>query len=129
MIGPGQDYVVQLPWIPPDPSAPAYGGNQHFCLVARIESLFWSPFGMATDEGSTLWINVANNNNIAWKNVTVVTGDASRPPHRVTVRNTLDREAPLTLRFAVPERELRNHFLLYGDIFVELGEAVMEKWR
>jgi hypothetical protein len=125
-IAPGQDYVMQLPWVPPNPAF--YSGNQHFCLVARIESLPWFPFGMTIDEGPTLWLNVANNNNIAWKNVTVVSGVGTRP-HKVTVRNTLDHEAALALRFAVPERELRNHFLLHGDIFVDLGEAVMQKWR
>jgi hypothetical protein len=119
--------------VPPDPLA--YQGNDHFCLIARIESLPWWPFGMAAPEGQTqgqgppLWQNVANNNNVAWKNVTVVTGVPSGPGDKLTVQNTLDREAPLTLRFSVPARELRNHFLLHGDIVVELGEAVMRKWR
>ncbi len=111
--------------MPPDPS----GGNGHFCLVARIESAPYFPFGMTIAEGSTLWQNVANNNNIAWKNVTSGHRSVSTRPHRVFVRNTLHQEAPLTLRFSVPERELRNHFLLHGDIVVDLGEAIMQKWR
>ncbi len=124
-INPGQDYVMQLPWVPPDPS----NGNGHFCLVARIETMPYAPFGMKVVEGPTLWQNVANNNNIAWKNVTVVTSGASPRPSKLFVRNTLGHEAPLTLRFSVPDRELGNHFLLHGDIVVDLGELVMEKWR
>jgi tetratricopeptide (TPR) repeat protein len=123
-IAPGQDYVVQLPWVPPDPT----GGMGHFCLVARIET-YLPAFGMTVAEGPTLWQNVANNNNIVWKNVTVVTSGAGSRPNKVIVRNTLDQPASLNLRFAAPERESRNHFLLHGDIFVDVGEVVMQKWR
>lgn len=127
VIGPGQDYVVELPWVPPNPAM--FGGNDHFCLVARIETLPSAPFGMTFDESQNqwLWQNVAGNNNIVWKNLTVFTSSGGKG--KVIVRNTLRQETVLTLRFAVPSRELKNHFLLHGDIFVDLGEAVMKKWR
>jgi hypothetical protein len=65
VIAPGQDYIAQLAWVPPNPAA--FGGNQHFCLVARIETQPVSPFGMSFAEGPVLWQNVAHNNNIVWK--------------------------------------------------------------
>lgn len=126
----GQDYVVQLPWVPPDPTAT--GASAHVCLVARIETQPTAPFGMTSPEGTTLWTNVADNNNIVWKNIAVLTEGGSRIGRvdgRVIVRNTLPRSEKLTLRFAVPERELKDNFLLHGDIFVDLGEVMMEKWR
>lgn len=126
VMAPGQDYVLELPWVPPDPAS--LGGNDHFCLVARIETAPTQPFGMTNDESLNqwLWQNVAGNNNIAWKNLTVFTGSGKG---KVIVRNTLRQETVLTLRFAVPQRELKNHFLLHGDIIVDLGDALMKKWR
>jgi hypothetical protein len=121
VIAPGQDYVVQLPWVPPDPTDLSLAAQpEHVCLVARIE-----PVGVW--HGPLLWLNVALNNNIVWKNVTVIS--SGRGGGRLIVRNTLDHAAELTLRFAVPARESTDHFLLHGDIFVDLGDAVMKKWR
>lgn len=123
VIGPGQDYVVELPWMTPDPAS--FGGSDHFCLVARIETQPSSPFGMTSAEGPVLWQNVAGNNNIAWKNVTVFAGGGHG---HVTVGNIFERVTPLTLRFAVPATELKDNFLLHGDIFIDLGDALMKKW-
>jgi hypothetical protein len=123
-IGSGQDYVAELKWVPPDPAA--FGGNHHFCLLARIETSQSAPFGMTTPEGPVVWQNVANNNNIIWKNVTVLTGIGKG---KVIIRNTLDKPVIMELRFAVPSRELKDHFLLHGDIFVDIGAALFSKWR
>jgi len=124
VIGPGEDYVVELPWLTPDPAS--FGGVDHFCLVARIETQPSFPFGMTSPEGPVLWQNVAGNNNIVWKNITVFAGSGHSP---VIVRNTFERATTLTLHFAVPATELKDHFLLHGDIFVDLGDALMRKWR
>lgn len=124
-IGAGKDYVAQLPWVPPNPAG--FGGSRHVCLIARIETYSFPPYGMTVPEGAVLWQNVANNNNIVWKNVTVLGGATSSG--KVIVRNVLDREAALTLRFAVPEREAKNPFTRHGEITIDLGEALMAKWK
>jgi hypothetical protein len=125
IIAPGQDYVVRLPWVPPDPAA--FSANDHFCLLARIETQSSFPFGMTDPEGSTIWANVGGNNNIVWKNIAVLTSTGGKG--HIIVRNTLRSKAALELRFAVPTAELKNHFLLHGDIFVDLGGELMRKWR
>lgn len=124
-IAAGQDYVVELPWVPPDPAS--FGGD-HFCLVARVETQPSYPFGMSGPEipGQWVWQNVAANNNIAWKNITVLVKTGKG---KVIVRNALRQKTTLGLRFAVPPRELKDHFLLHGDIFVDLGPVLMKKWR
>jgi|GEM_PF-1683845 len=124
VIAPGQDYVMQIPWVPPNPGA--FGVNTHFCLLARIETQPTLPFGMTSPEGTAVWQNVATNNNIAWKNIAVLNGGGKG---HVIVRNTLRSQAALELRFAVPAAELKNHFLMHGDIFVDLGRELMAKWR
>lgn len=121
-IAPGQDYVAQVAWVPPSPAA--FGGNGHFCLIARIEG---EPFDMTFPEGPNLADNVTNNNNIVWKNITVLRKQS--PTGRVIVRHTLDRPERIALRFAVPAAESKDHFLLHGDIVVDLGPRLLEKWR
>ena len=68
-LQPGQEIILKSPWIIPNPAN--YGNNDqwHFCLLARIESL---DDPMTSIETTNLNANVRNNNNIAWKNVTVV---------------------------------------------------------
>lgn len=70
-LEPGQDAVVRVPWLVPNPAA--YNAINpepwHFCLLARIES---PDDLMAVAETAHLRNNVKNNNNIAWKNLTVV---------------------------------------------------------
>jgi hypothetical protein len=81
---------------------------------------------MAFPEGSVLWENVAYNNNIAWKNLTVVSGEGGG---RVIVRNTAERDVLLALRFAVPVLEVDDHLLRHADVVVDLGREIMRKWR
>jgi hypothetical protein len=67
-LDPGEEYVAELEWFPPDPAD--FGETtSHFCLLARLESAV-DP--MAFAETNSVSANTRNNNNIAWKNVTVV---------------------------------------------------------
>jgi hypothetical protein len=73
-VAAGGFVILAFPWMPPDPADYAsFGADQaHFCLLARIETSTTSPYGMTVPETSNLYANVRNNNNIVWKNVTVV---------------------------------------------------------
>lgn len=68
----GEDVILEIPWQVPNPDI-YVGINQepwHFCLLSRIES---SNDPMTTLETSNLFANVSFNNNIAWKNLTIIT--------------------------------------------------------
>ncbi len=73
-IAAGNEQIFEFEWYPQNPiDYSCFGTDQHhFCLLARIESSPFTPFGMASAETTDLWSNVKNNNNIAWKNVSVV---------------------------------------------------------
>src|ERR1044072_1971159 len=73
----GAQQIVSFDWTPPDPSAYASFGADRadFCLLARIETTTTSPFGMTFAETSNLYANVQNNNNIVWKNISIVDTD------------------------------------------------------
>ena len=67
----GKDTILEIPWHIPNPTNYNNITNDiwHFCLLARIKSTIDT---MSYPETNILWQNVKNNNNIAWKNVTVV---------------------------------------------------------
>ena len=66
-IDPGNQFIMEIPWRVPNP-ADFTTDIHHFCILARIVSDFDD---MTFPEGSGIGSNVRNNNNIAWKNVSV----------------------------------------------------------
>lgn len=70
-IEPDSQFIMEVPWVVPHPDSFTVDVH-HFCILARIVSDFDE---MDTPEGSALWLNVKNNNNIAWKNVQVYNSD------------------------------------------------------
>jgi len=87
VIKPGDAYVHAFEWHPPspdeflalynnDPTNPIFNANQphHFCLLSRIES---SVDTMTFPETSSTYANTNNNNNIAWRNISVVNLDSA----------------------------------------------------
>lgn len=134
-LAPGDSAIFEIPWFPPNPSDfSGYGSDSsHFCLLARIETSPVSPYGMTYPEGTGIYTNVKNNNNIVWKNITVVddfTGpNGPMAAGWVTVRNVERENANIRLNFLTPKKERENPFLRYGRIYVDLGEKLYERWR
>lgn len=71
VLQPGQEVILTFAWNVPNPAdyAPINSEPWHFCLLTRIEA---ASDPMTFPETADLNLNVKNNNNIAWKNVTVV---------------------------------------------------------
>ena len=70
VLPPGAETVLLLEWEVPNPAGYAAINPEpwHFCLLARIEAAADTMFS----EGTDLLANVRDNNNIAWKNITVI---------------------------------------------------------
>jgi serine protease len=68
-LNPGQEIILQIPFFVPNPNdyISVNAEPWHFCLLARIEAV-----NDPSNETNGLYANVQNNNNIAWKNVTIV---------------------------------------------------------
>jgi hypothetical protein len=126
----GATQIVQFPWTPPDPSDYAsFGADQsHFCLLARIETSATAPFGMTSSETSNLYANVQNNNNIVWKNVSIVDTDGAGHRSAAIVIGGFDKERKeLHLRFDTP-RSRRGYSLFdWGFVIVEF-DGPLSKW-
>lgn len=126
-IAAGGFTTMVFEWNPPKPSAyPCFTDASHFCLLARIETRTASPFGMAFPETTDLYWNVRNNNNIAWKNVTVV----NLLPDMLMVRSSilitgaklLGRSFNTTnIAFQVPNEKGNNNILDVATVDLDLG--------
>ena len=133
-LQPGQSVVVEIPWYPPDVHDYDCAGQAgHFCLLARIETSTTAPFGMTTPEGVNVGTNTRNNNDVAWKNVTIV-DQVVDPPLLLmitgtTVRNIFDRET--SFEIALHDRTAERRFLLPELARVSLGlpDEILERVR
>lgn len=126
----GNIQIVEFPWTPPDPSNyAAFGADQaHFCLLARIETSSTAPFGMAPPETDNLYANVQNNNNIVWKNITIVDTDGSGMRFADVVIGNFGRELQETrLLFETPKSRGASLFD-WGNILVEFRGEALQEW-
>ena len=105
VLQPGEEAIVEIPWFPPNPQDfSCFGDSRHFCLLARIETATGYPYGMTYPEVTSVNTNTKNNNNIAWKNLTIQ--ENFDRPHLLVgeiVRNILLRPARTRLLFQVPK--------------------------
>ena len=134
-IGPllsSQSVVFEFPWSPPDPQvySGAFGlDKSHFCLLARITNSNSAPYGMTFPETSDLYSNVKNNNNVAWKNITVVDLlPGVQAPEYVTVGNFLKRKQQVRIQFGATENQAPD-FLQYGTVKISIDDKLMEQLR
>jgi hypothetical protein len=126
----GDNEILAFPWTPPNPADYAsFGADQHhFCLLSRIETSPSAPFGMTTAETYNLYANVQGNNNIVWKNISVV--DDLPGTGRATgfiVANFSKEPQDLSLHFRIG-REQRD-VLKWGRILIDLPCALADSLR
>ncbi|HEX7151232.1 MAG TPA: tyrosinase family protein [Thermoanaerobaculia bacterium] len=128
---PGQAVVIQVPWFPPKPADfSCFGGDQsHFCLLARIETSTVSPFGMTTLENTSVNANTKANNNIVWKNISVVDqfpGALRVSP--VILRNPALAIATTRLHFRAANEEALHYYGEAGNVYLDLAPQLYERW-
>jgi Pregnancy-associated plasma protein-A len=130
-VAAGGFVVLEFPWYPPNPANYAsFGADQsHFCLLSRVETAAVAPFGMTFPESTNLYANVQNNNNIVWKNISVVDElpGGGRVAY-VSVGNVSDQTPLVTLVFAARKEERRTIFD-WGEVRVALGPKLYERWK
>jgi len=122
----GTSTIVRIPWDNvPNPQDFNDADARHFCLLARLVS---QEDPMTFPEGYDLGTNVRYNNNIAWKNISVM--DRANPRGAVDIENNTDRDMPITLRFTVADEKSAKLLEDAGiTIRVELPPKVLEQWK
>ncbi len=126
----GEERILDFPWTVPNPNV--YAGispemdasRWQFSLLARIEAPDSDP--VTFPETSDLYSNVRLNNNIAWKNVSVV----EIMPYEALVMaagNTYEGEHPFNIRFRVaPESAGLS---TEAEISVQLDDVLYSAWQ
>lgn len=134
ILQPGDETIVKFAWHVPDPKRYLQitpGGNEpwHFCLLARILS---DNDVMTFVETTDLASNVRNNNNIAWKNLSVVeVGPKKSSRVNVLIKNRELVRQTYTLEFvetAVGDRILNGGLFKQAEVRVTLGPKLMKAW-
>ena len=132
VLQPGQDVVVKLPWLVPNPNIYQSINDEpwHFCLLARIDSPH-DP--MTIVEGEFLTDNVKKNNNIAWKNLTIVDlnpNNIGKPIGGViAVGNPLKIPQKFNLKFTIPTSDLGHSLFKEAEVKVILDDIVYNAWK
>lgn len=126
-LNPGESIILEFPWHPHNPSV--YTGFQKpwmFCFLARIVS---TEDQMTFKEGSNVAFNTRNNNNIAYKNATIL--DKSTAPLEGSVfTGSLGNENPITadIRFYTTTPE-DGRIWEDAEVRVALDSELWNRWQ
>ncbi len=151
VIQPGESYIAEIPWQPVDPANYVTLDNStdplfwisspephHFCLLARIES---SADPISFTNGSQIGEYVRQNNNVVWKNFSVVDLDPSNVigpggwdddkvfGATVLVGDVLGLGGTYDLEFTNPTFYQGNPVTAEAEIKVTLSPHVWDKWQ
>jgi Common central domain of tyrosinase/Bacterial Ig domain len=134
ILQPGESVILEIPWYPPNVADfNCNGESGHFCLLARIETQATFPFGMAFPEGNNVGTNTRNNNNIVWKNLTVVdnepdiSGTIMIFSTGTMVHNIFEQEVPFTIRLRDRTLERKGRLFEVGRIGMTLSPDITKR--
>ena len=123
-IAPGSSRTIAIPWYPPNPEI--FGNDeQHFCLLARIES-FNDPISFT--EGIETNVKTIKNNNIAWRNLSIFNNDPDNVLGPVTVYLSCKKVEDRKIRVHVPNNSLNRDAVEIGQIFMKMDKEVEMQW-
>jgi hypothetical protein len=133
----GEDVILEIPWQVPNPDI-YVGINQepwHFCLLARIES----SDDIMTPETNILFDNVKSNNNIAWKNLTIISIPTDRVDEVsekssingvIAVANNYDASRDFSLEIVLNNetRDYNKKLFEESEITLNLDDNLYNQW-
>lgn len=149
VIQPGGSAIIEFAWQPPNPAIyapigtdPIFWANEpwHFCLLARILT---PADPMTFVETTNLYANVKNNNNIIWKNLTVVDlnpanivspgggwiTDAKNVGAIIRVGDAWDKGGVYNLELQNPPTYRGNPVTAEAEVKVILDEPLWRIWQ
>jgi hypothetical protein len=130
-IQPGEDWVESIEWINMPNPDDFYTEIHHFCLFARIES---NTDPMHTAEIGAVYPNAKNNNNIAWKNLSIfndeddLDDDGVFGPLSVFVGSHIDYIGG-SLKITTPENSHQLAIHELGNVYIELNGSFFSNWQ
>ncbi len=145
----GGSHIEVFEWNAPNPADynavgtnPIFWANEpwHFCLLARIETETTAPFGMTFPETADLNGNVNQNNNIIWKNISVIDiagmagGGGGWADDKLVGASVLTGDAwghggRFNLVFKNPDHYKGNPVTAEAEVRVTLDQPLWEAWQ
>ncbi|WP_309280873.1 S8 family serine peptidase [Fluviicola sp.] len=131
VIQPGQSAIVTFPWIVPNPSDYTAINPEpwHFCLLSRIVT---SNDPMTFTEGLYVGDNTLKNNNIAWKNVTVVDvlpNNIIHPGGVIAVGNPFSTFRKYKLEIVSDAGEKGNPIYKDAEVGIKMDDILYQAWK
>ncbi|QAA82525.1 hypothetical protein EI546_12700 [Aequorivita sp. H23M31] len=129
-IAPGGNATIMFEWEVPNPQD-YVGINPNpwsFSLLARIES---NDDPMTLPEGLNIALNVKNNNNIAWKNTTVITVNPNTLAvgGAIAISNPSSSRRSFSLELVGDERESGKPIYQEAEIGIEMDSILFNGWE
>lgn len=124
--------IVEFAWNPPNPEdyESFIDSPQHFCLLARIEA---NNDPMYDELNGGIGYNTKANNNIAWKNISIIDLEANSTPRPrgvlVYVGNTREHPLQVDFGFELPKVIKGNTIFDEARVIATLDDKVWQKWN
>ena len=131
ILQPGQETIVTFPWQVPNPNHYTNINPEpwHFCLLTRIIS---NVDTMTFPETWDVNTNTRNNNNIAWKNVTVVDvlpNNVVNPGGVVAVGNPFNHNHNFFLELEVADLETGKPIYQEAEVGIKMDDVLFNAWE
>lgn len=127
-ISAGGEVIVNMPFLVPN--LQNYNNtaaeNWHFCLIARIIS---SNDPMTYPETIALVPNVLNNNNIGWKNITIVDVEANVTSGTIAVGNPFNTPKTYFLEFIKEDIETGKAIYEEAEVGIKMDDVLYNAWE
>lgn len=126
IVQPGEEVIVKVPWVVPNPIH--YTDNEdpwHFCLLARIDSKedpLSYPF--TTNPG----VMVRNNNNQAWKNISIVNVGIDPSSISVMVSNNGNAQRKFNLELKKEANETGKAIYDEAEVSIKMDNTIYTAW-
>lgn len=134
-LQPGEDVILELPWNVPNPEDYIEINPEpwHFCLLTRIES---NDDPITFSEVSELGDNLKNNNNIALRNLTIISipeeDNSSLASYNgvISFSNNNNEERSFSLEIAVQNlsKDYSKQLFQEAEISLKLDDMLFEQW-
>ena len=129
VLQPGHEAILTFPWIAPNPADYGNIDQWHFCLLSKINA---SNDPMTFPETNDLVANVRNNNNIAWKNISVVDivpNNTVSPGGAIAVGNPFNNPHTFYLELAVADLETGKPIYEEAEVGIKMDEILYRAWE
>ncbi|TXD80664.1 hypothetical protein ESY87_20440 [Subsaximicrobium wynnwilliamsii] len=122
----GEETIVSIPWVVPNPNDYSDNDNPwHFCLIARIDSTD-DPMGTYTSNPNVM---VRNNNNQAWKNITVVDLVSDERSGSVLVANPSNTPRTFFLELQKETNEGGKPIFDEAEVTIKMDDVLFNAWE